>query len=217
MLVYFVRHGESKGNANHAGGDFTMDDADQLTELGKKQAVALGKRLEREGIQRIISSPMRRARETAEGITQTLKLPVEFDDSLYEVRAPQKFYQTPIEERQPLVPHLFMSAHSDNPDYTIEDSESFNQALARAKGLMKKLEGLEEERVLVVSHADFMRFLAGIILRGEEFGPSDFVRLWNLNTINTGITVLEYGETKPFKGYPNRPWRIRTWMDHAHL
>ena len=217
MRVYFVRHGESYGNANHHKSGFSREDADKLTKQGHAQAIRLGERLKNEGIQRIISSPMRRARETAAGITKTLDLPVEIDDVTFEVRSADSFHQTEIERRQPFVAHLFMAEHADDPDYRIDGSESFNDALKRAKAFLKKLGTLGDESVLVVTHADFLRFLAGCILLGDQFGPADFNRLWGLKAINTGITIFEYREMKPVPGYPERPWRIATWMDHAHL
>ena len=54
MLLYIIRHGDP---------DYAND---CLTEKGKKQAEALGKRLSIQGFDEIYSSPMGRARQTAE-------------------------------------------------------------------------------------------------------------------------------------------------------
>ena len=54
MLLYIVRHGDPIYNP------------DSLTERGKLQAAALGKRLARYGVDRIYSSPLIRAQQTAE-------------------------------------------------------------------------------------------------------------------------------------------------------
>ena len=54
MLLYIVRHGDP------------IYVTDTLTERGKKQAEAVGKRIYDSGINVIYSSPMGRARETAE-------------------------------------------------------------------------------------------------------------------------------------------------------
>ena len=54
MLLYIVRHGDP------------IYSPDSLTERGKLQAAALGKRLARYGVDRIYSSPLIRAQQTAE-------------------------------------------------------------------------------------------------------------------------------------------------------
>ena len=64
MRLIFVRHGEP---------DYEHD---CLTATGKKQAAAAAERLKREGIGTIYSSPMGRARETAEFTARHLGLPI---------------------------------------------------------------------------------------------------------------------------------------------
>ena len=54
MLLYIIRHGEP---------DYTTD---TLTERGRLQAEAVGKRMAASKIDRIFSSPMGRAIQTAE-------------------------------------------------------------------------------------------------------------------------------------------------------
>ena len=64
MRLIFVRHGEP---------DYERD---CLTETGRKQAAAAAERLEREGISVIYSSPMGRAKGTAEFTARKLGLPI---------------------------------------------------------------------------------------------------------------------------------------------
>lgn len=60
MLLYIIRHGDP---------DYATD---TLTERGRMQAEAVGKRLAKIGIDRIFSSPMGRARQTAEPLCAAL-------------------------------------------------------------------------------------------------------------------------------------------------
>lgn len=74
----FLRHGESIGNAEgkHQGqADF------ELTEKGRAQARALADRwlMEKRGFNSAVSSPLMRARETAEMVCGALKIPVVYD------------------------------------------------------------------------------------------------------------------------------------------
>lgn len=61
MLIYYIRHGDPIYNP------------DSLTELGKRQAEAIGKRLARVDIDRIYSSSSNRAIQTATPLAEMLK------------------------------------------------------------------------------------------------------------------------------------------------
>lgn len=215
---YFVRHGESMGNAGHYGGPLTVEEADGLTELGHAQARSVGKRLRGEGIGAIISSPMERARQTAEDLNRVLGLRVLVDPDIFEIRASSNFYQVPHTKRMELVPHLAMAAHEDDLDYHIGDAESFTQALRRVRRFKRKLERRRGSKpLLFVTHADFLRFFLGDTLFGKQFAPGHFNALWSMKATNTGITVFEFDTKPPTPGYPKRPWKLLTWMDHRHL
>ena len=73
MLLYIVRHGEP----NY--------EKDCLTENGRLQAEAVGKRIAASGIDVIYSSPMGRARETAAPACRLLGLPCNIEEWTHEV------------------------------------------------------------------------------------------------------------------------------------
>lgn len=73
MRLILVRHGEP---------DYAND---CLTELGQRQAEAAAERLSGEGIGKIYSSPMGRARQTAAYTAKRLGLPVEVLDFMHEI------------------------------------------------------------------------------------------------------------------------------------
>ena len=61
----FLRHGESVHNA-HTGTETLADqEGDGLTERGREQAQAAGFALAEHGVTRLLTSPLRRATETA--------------------------------------------------------------------------------------------------------------------------------------------------------
>ena len=62
MLLYIIRHGDP------------IYETDSLTERGRAQAEAVAKRLAASGIDRVFSSPMGRARQTAEPTCRLLGL-----------------------------------------------------------------------------------------------------------------------------------------------
>ena len=67
MKLYIVRHGDP---------DYVTD---SLTELGKQQADAVVKPMAEAGISRIFSSPLGRARQTAQPSADHLGLPVKIE------------------------------------------------------------------------------------------------------------------------------------------
>src|SRR5919205_724258 len=64
-VVYLVRHGESVGNVNPAA---RRKDDPPLTDRGRAQATRAAAALARTGLDLVFSSPLRRARETADAI-----------------------------------------------------------------------------------------------------------------------------------------------------
>ena len=73
MLLYIIRHGDP---------DYSTD---TLTELGRLQAEAVGKRIARSKIDRIFSSPMGRARETAAPACRLLGLEPQIEEWTREI------------------------------------------------------------------------------------------------------------------------------------
>lgn len=73
MLLYLIRHAEP---------DYSTD---SLTERGKVQAKLVASRLLDSGIDKIYSSPMGRAKETAKPLSEYLNLPIEVEPWAYEL------------------------------------------------------------------------------------------------------------------------------------
>jgi broad specificity phosphatase PhoE len=91
MRALFLRHGESAHNA-HSGEEPLSDElGDVLTERGREQAAAAGAALRGEGITRLLTSPMRRATETAEAIGAALGMEPEPLPYTHEFHAGESF------------------------------------------------------------------------------------------------------------------------------
>ena len=86
-MIYFVRHGESEANQR---GIFAGQKEDSvLTEKGKEQARATAQEIENENlkIDKIVSSPLKRTKETAEIIAKEIGfdvLKIYFDNRVIE-------------------------------------------------------------------------------------------------------------------------------------
>ena len=82
MKLYFVRHGESEANTRHVISN--RESPFGLTALGKRQAAELAESLKSIPLTSIFSSPILRARETAEILSQKFQLPIHITEALRE-------------------------------------------------------------------------------------------------------------------------------------
>lgn len=81
MKIFFIRHGQTTGDVeDRYGGDYD----DHLTKLGEEQAQKLAENLQHVGIDKIFTSPLMRARETAELVNRKLNQGVEIVNELRE-------------------------------------------------------------------------------------------------------------------------------------
>ena len=216
MILHFVRHGESLANASDRAGRRRPEDWDALSERGWEQARGLGRRLEGHGIEVIVASTMRRARETAEGINEVLGLPVETDPDLHELRQSDAFYastengdfgDTATLNWMPTAPTSFAEP----------GAESFDDMVARVRRVRERVEArAADERILLVSHYGFIHFFLGHALFADEFAPRHLIPLWYAAHANTGITVFER-RNRRMDGMDFDGWHLTTWNDQAHL
>ena len=124
MRLYFVRHGESQANILHVISNRGM--VHGLTEKGRQQATALAAELRDANIKQIYSSPLLRALQTAEILSQALGAPIEITDALREFDcgiAEGRADQAAWDLHQNVMREWF---ENKNWDARIEQGESFN-------------------------------------------------------------------------------------------
>jgi broad specificity phosphatase PhoE len=213
MRALLLRHGESVSNADPQAIALPEEIGDRLSERGAEQARAAAQALKGAGITRLLSSPMRRAQETAKPLSEALALPVTVVPYLHELKGIAGYGELSPEEQKLRRWSLRMAAHPDDPDHTVDEAESFNQILARVRRLKAKLEAQPSgERTLIVTHGIFSRFFLFDSLLGEEFVPAMAPRLWNLRTRNCGLSVFERGERWHPADVETLGWTCITWM-----
>ena len=215
FTLYFVRHGESVANLSDRNGDKRPEDADRLSERGWEQARALGRRLQDEGLELIVASPMTRAQETAQGIAEVLGLPIETDEDLYEVRQSDAFYASSPDFGDTGTLSWMPTA---DPSYAPPGAESFADVVARVRRVQERLaEIASERRVVAVSHHNFLHFFLGVTFFGDDYTPAMMRGLYQAGHANTGITIFEKVARRQFDGVDLPGWVLTTWNDKAHL
>jgi probable phosphoglycerate mutase len=144
IAFWFLRHGETDYNAaglSQGALDIT------LNANGRAQAATAALELAGRGITRIISSPLRRARETAEIVNATLRLPLIFEPELREVifggmegRPLHPWFNDWLEERA-----------------TPEGAESFAAVRQRVATALARVLSEAPAPVLIVAHGGVFR------------------------------------------------------------
>lgn len=160
VAFWFLRHGETAWNAlNLSQG--RVDNP--LNEAGLAQAQVAAALLKNRGIASIISSPLSRARVTAEICGEALGLPVSFDEDLQEC-------SFGVQEGQPIFSEWFTNWVAGT--FTPEGAESFPQLRQRSAIATNRVL-TNVPVVLVVAHGAFFRGLRA------EMGLTASVRTQN--------------------------------------
>jgi broad specificity phosphatase PhoE len=217
VRLLLLRHGESVSNAHPRAAALPEAEGDRLTEEGRKQAEAAARWLAELELDALLTSPMGRARETAEVIAARTRLPVEVDEGIHELRESSEFYGLPPEEQKLRRWSVWMGEHGHDPDWAPPGGESFSAVLGRVRRFKARLEQRgQEETVLAVSHGIFARFFLIDSLLGERFRAADVHRLWHLRTVNCGLSAFaparRYHPADPdLEGWTCLTWMARPW------
>jgi broad specificity phosphatase PhoE len=207
--VYFVRHGESEGNAS---GIYQAENS-PLTELGLKQAESIAERCAKLPIDAIISSPLIRARQTAEKISARLGMEVEFSELFAERERPTEVKGKKHGDAAAIAMDRTWLQRSISKMTDPLYGETFDHVMDRARRALDLLDARTEEHLLVVTHGFFLRVILAEVLIGQDITPGQLERLIaGTRTRNTGITMIR--QDSWLRG---AKWCLHVYNDHAHL
>jgi broad specificity phosphatase PhoE len=213
VRLLVLRHGESVSNADPEAVALPTEQGDRLTERGWEQARAAARSLRDASATALITSPMRRARETASALEDELGMGAEVNELIHELRESDEYLGLPPEEQKLRRWSNWMREHGDDPDWAPPGGESFNAVLARVRHFKAELEQRDPDAtVIAVSHGIFLRFFLIDSLLGDRFAARDVDRLWQLRTTNCGLSVFEHGERYHPADPPRDGWVCSRWM-----
>ncbi|MDP7975598.1 MAG: histidine phosphatase family protein [Thermoprotei archaeon] len=178
MIAYLVRHGEAQNNVQSLFPD-DEHSAYRLTEVGRAQATAAGMWLRKVKPTLIITSPVTRARETAELISAATGAPVRAEERLREARLGLLAGKN-YEEFAKADPNWYTDYFDEASKYGIEKFMSIRQRMISALG-----ENWGPGPIVVVSHLEPIRSVVSLAL--GITGPS--VR--KVRIFNGSITAVE--------------------------
>ncbi len=180
MKAILVRHGESDINV---AGLLSHDiDNNSLTERGKKQAERTAHQLAGLKIDRIISSPVKRAAETAEIISRIINVDVVYNDELKEIDLGMANNHYVNEYRDDLYPNAHI--HGD-----LRNELGFESWDHLVKRMINAISSYSGNNVFV-SHSDPIRAAASYYLNIDEncsFG---------IDIKNASMTVIDIDNKK---------------------
>jgi broad specificity phosphatase PhoE len=197
-MLILVRHGESTGNAD--GLLLGRMDA-PLTDRGRAQARTLGPALP--AVARVISSPLARARHTAEALGTGL--PIEIDDRWIEVDYGE-FDGRPLGA----VPDEVWTRWRTDPDFRPPGGETLSEAGTRVRSACEELFACDGEgargpgAVVVVSHVSPIKAATCWALGLGDEGA------WRLYLATASVTRIAWGATGPvLNRFNETPWSDR--------
>jgi probable phosphoglycerate mutase len=148
MNLYCVRHGETTFNKSHRiQGQLDSE----LSALGRRQCEAVAEVLGCMPCDAVISSPLRRAQETAQYLADKLKLELKFEPRLMEINA-GIFQGHSWHELDEKFPQEAARWKSHDPDYQIPGGESRRQLMVRTGDAFRAIREAGYAHVIVVAH-----------------------------------------------------------------
>ncbi|MBD7938911.1 histidine phosphatase family protein [Cytobacillus sp. Sa5YUA1] len=138
--IYIVRHCQATGQSPDA----------ELTITGQQQAEELKVFFHDRQIDRILSSPFLRAKQTIEPLAEKIGITVEVDERLSE----RVLSTTSLEDWQDKLKATF-----DDPDLYFPGGESSRQAMDRISQVIEEIRSSEAEHAIIVAHGNIISLL----------------------------------------------------------
>jgi broad specificity phosphatase PhoE len=208
--IYFIRHGQSDDNVAPV---FQSPDS-PLSAKGRRQAEAVAKRIASLKFDVLISSPLHRAKETAEIISQETGKKLELSDLFVERIKPDAIIGKPYVDTNASLLWREWEKSLYTPGMRIDNGENFDDLIKRADEVLDFLKNRIENHIVVVSHSYFLRTVVARVLLGDSLSGENFHNFQKVASIeNTALTILKFKDA--FE--EDATWRLDTYNDYSHL
>ena len=180
--IIFLRHGQAKNNLERILTGRTP--GVPLTEKGIDQAEKAAKFLEHMNISAIYSSPIERARHTAEIVGKHNSLDVTIDDRLIELDM-GKFTGVPYDEIFNSHGNVFMKFYNGELEIAHNGVETFSEVKKRILGIVDHvIENHPDQNVVLVTHMDPIKAMLSTIV---DLTPTN---LFELIIANASLNIF---------------------------
>jgi len=186
--LIFLRHGQAKNNTERilAG----RSEGVPLTDTGIKQSEHTAQLLEHMNISAIYSSPIERAKHTAEIVGKHNSLDVRIDDRLNELDM-GKFTGMPYDEIFKSHGNVFMKFYNGELEIAHNGVETFSQVKKRILGIVDHIiEKHLDENIVLVTHMDPIKAMLSTVV---DLSP---VNLFELIIANASLNIFREKDRK---------------------
>ncbi len=180
--IIFLRHGQATNNTQRVLAGRTP--GIPLTEKGVDQAEKAAKFLEEMNISTIYSSPIERAKDTAEIVGKHNSIDVRIDDRLIELDM-GKFTGMPYDEIFSSHGNVFMKFYNGELEIAHNGVETFADVKKRVLGMVDHvIENHPDENVVLVTHMDPIKAMLSTIV---SLSPEN---LYELIIANASLNIF---------------------------
>jgi broad specificity phosphatase PhoE len=194
-----VRHGRTGWNKEQI---FRGTKDVPLDGVGREEALMVGERLKGEGLRAVYSSPLSRAKETAEAVARFHSLEVQVMAGLNDLNFGEWEGQS-LEEVKKQFPDLYGRWLQEPHRVIFPKGEGLNAVSSRAMKVVEEIsERHPQETVALVSHRVVLKVLICALL------GLDNSHFWNIGQDTTAVNCFHY---------KNSRWVVALLNDTCHL
>ena len=186
--IIFLRHGQATNNTERVLAGRT--EGIPLTETGKKQAQHTAELLEHMNVSKIYSSPIERAKHTAEIVGKHNSLDVSIDDRLIELDM-GKFTGMAYDDIFNSHGNVFMKFYNGELEIAHNGVETFTDVKKRVLGIVDHvIEKHPDENVVLVTHMDPIKAMLSTVV---DLSPTN---LFELIIANASLNIFKERDRK---------------------
>lgn len=186
MKIILVRHGQTDCNRDGIWMGRRLDVS--INETGKSEIENIIPQLRLLNPEVIISSPMKRTKESAEIIQEALQIPLEFDERIMEVDVGSLSGKSRVDAATAMGFSLEEATHQyrmGEHDYSPFGGETAENILSRTQSFLGDLSKRKEKCVVIMSHGGLVRSLHRVV--------TNSLALASEGIKNAAVIVVEHG------------------------
>tara|TARA_Y100000590_G_C15613834_1_gene974925 strand:- start:444 stop:1061 length:618 start_codon:yes stop_codon:yes gene_type:complete len=187
-MIIFLRHAQAENNTKRILAGRT--EGVPLTKTGIQQAEQISEYLKPLDISAIYSSPIERAKHTAEIVTKNSAIDVELDDRLTEIHM-GKFTRMNYDDMFAKYGNIFLKFYENDPVIAEHEVETFPSVQKRILDMVDHvIKKHKNENVILVTHMDPIKSILANVM---DLKPKT---LFELIIANASFTILTEQERK---------------------
>ena len=187
-MIIFLRHAQAENNTKRILAGRT--EGVPLTKTGIQQAEQISEYLKPLDISAIYSSPIERAKHTAEIVTKNSAIDVELDDRLTEIDM-GKFTRMNYDDMFAKYGNIFLKFYENDPVIAEHEVETFPSVQKRILDMVDHvIKKHNNENVILVTHMDPIKSMLANVM---DLKPKT---LFELIIANASFTILTEQERK---------------------